>query len=50
MKGNHDSWGMCTSSVEYKTIMTVVLAVMSSMYPHTIRVTWVAMVEMFRVG
>jgi hypothetical protein len=30
--------------------MTVVLMVMSSMDPHTIRVTWVGMIEMFEVG
>jgi hypothetical protein len=30
-KDNHDSWGMCTTSVECKTIITVMLTVMSSM-------------------
>jgi hypothetical protein len=39
-KDNHDSWGMCTTSTECRTIMTVVLMVMSGMDPHTIRVTW----------
>jgi hypothetical protein len=32
----HDSWGMCTTSVECKTILTVVLTVMSGMDPHMI--------------
>jgi hypothetical protein len=32
----HDSWGMCTASVECKTILTVVLTVMSGMDPHMI--------------
>jgi hypothetical protein len=41
---------MCTTSIECKTIMTVVLTVMSSMYPHTIRVTWVDMVGELGVG
>jgi hypothetical protein len=30
--------------------MTIVLTVMSGMDPHTIRVTWVGMVEMLGVG
>jgi hypothetical protein len=38
-KDNHDSWGMCTTSVECKTIMTVVLTVMSGMDPHMISET-----------
>jgi hypothetical protein len=33
---NHDSWVMCTSSAECKTIITVVLMVMSGMDPHMI--------------
>jgi hypothetical protein len=33
---NHDSWVMCTTSAECKTIITVVLMVMSSMDPHMI--------------
>jgi hypothetical protein len=32
----HDSWGMCTTSAERKTVTTVVLMVMSSMDPHMI--------------
>jgi hypothetical protein len=34
---NHDSWVTCTTSVECKTVITVVLTVMSGMDPHTIR-------------
>jgi hypothetical protein len=33
----HDSWGMCTTSTKCKTILTVVLTVMSAMDPHMIR-------------
>jgi hypothetical protein len=32
-KDNHDSWGMCTTSTECKTVITVVLTVMSDMDP-----------------
>jgi hypothetical protein len=35
-KDNHDSWGTCTSSAECKTVITVVLTVMSDMDPHII--------------
>jgi hypothetical protein len=35
-KDNHDSWGTCTTSVECKTIITVMLTVMSVMDPHMI--------------
>jgi hypothetical protein len=35
-KDNHDSWGTCTTSAECKTIITVVLTVMSGMNPHMI--------------
>jgi hypothetical protein len=35
-KDNHDSWGTCTTSTECKTIITIVLTVMSSMNPHMI--------------
>jgi hypothetical protein len=34
---NHDSWVTCTTSVECKTVITVVLTVMSGMDPHMIR-------------
>jgi hypothetical protein len=35
-KDDHDSWGMCTTSVESQTVMIVMLTVMSSMDPHMI--------------
>jgi hypothetical protein len=40
---------MCTTSTESRTVMAVVLMVMSGMDPHTIRVTWVGMVGMLGV-
>jgi hypothetical protein len=33
---NHDSWGMCTTSVECKIVIIAVLTVMSAMNPHMI--------------
>jgi hypothetical protein len=33
---NHDSWVTCTTSVECKTVITVVLMVMSGRDPHII--------------
>jgi hypothetical protein len=33
---NHDSWVMCTTSTECKTVITVVLTIMSGMDPHMI--------------
>jgi hypothetical protein len=39
-KDNHDSWGMCTTSVECKTVITVVLTFMNGMDPHMISETW----------
>jgi hypothetical protein len=33
---NHDSWVMCTTSAECKTVITAVLTVLSSMDPHMI--------------
>jgi hypothetical protein len=35
-QGNHDSWGMCTTSAECETIITTVLTVMTGMDPHMI--------------
>jgi hypothetical protein len=35
-KDNHDSWETCTTSVECKTVITVMLTVMSGMDPHMI--------------
>jgi hypothetical protein len=37
---NHDSWGTCTSSAECKTVIIVMLMVMSDMDPHMISGTW----------
>jgi hypothetical protein len=42
--------GMCTTSAECNTVMTVMLMVMSIMDPHMIRVTWVGMVGKLGVG
>jgi hypothetical protein len=39
-KDNHDSWGTCTISTECKTVITVMLTVMSGMDPHMISGTW----------
>jgi hypothetical protein len=39
-KDNHDSWGTCKTSTECKTVITVVLTVMSGMDPHMISGTW----------
>jgi hypothetical protein len=33
---NHDSWVICTTSVQCKTVITAVLTVMSGMDPHMI--------------
>jgi hypothetical protein len=35
-KDDHDSWGTSTTSIECKTIITVMLMVMSGMDPHMI--------------
>jgi hypothetical protein len=45
IKDDHDSWGTCTTSAECKTIITVVLNVMSGMDPHMISRTQVGLVE-----
>jgi hypothetical protein len=36
IKDDCDSWGMCTTSAECKTVITVVLTVISGMDPHII--------------
>jgi hypothetical protein len=36
-KDDHDSWAMCTTSVESQIIMTAMLTVMSAMDPHMVR-------------
>jgi hypothetical protein len=41
-----DSWGMCTTSAECKTIITVVLTVMSGMDRHMFCETRVGLVEL----
>jgi hypothetical protein len=46
IKDDHDSWGMCTTSAECKTIITVMLTVMSGMDPHMISGTRVGLVEL----
>jgi hypothetical protein len=46
IKDDHDSWGMCTTSVECKTIITAVLTVMSGMNPQMISGTRVGLVEL----
>jgi hypothetical protein len=33
---DHNSWGMCTTSIDCKTVITAVLTVMSGMDPHMI--------------
>jgi hypothetical protein len=40
---------MCTTSAECRTVMAVVLRVMSGMDSHMIRVTWIGMVGMLGV-
>jgi hypothetical protein len=35
-KDNHDSWGMCATSAECKTVIAAALTVMSGMDPHMI--------------
>jgi hypothetical protein len=44
-KDDRDLWGTCTTSVECKTVITVVLTVMSGMDPHMISGTRVGLVE-----
>jgi hypothetical protein len=46
IKDDRDSWGMCTTSAEYKTVITVVLTVMSGMDPHMISGTRVGLVKL----
>jgi hypothetical protein len=47
---NHDLWVTCTTSAECKTVITVVLTVMSGMDPHMIsgnpRFGWVGLVDL----
>jgi hypothetical protein len=46
IKDDRDSWGMCTTSTECKTIITVVLMVICGMDPHMIHGTQVGLVEL----
>jgi hypothetical protein len=46
IKDDRDSWGMCTTSAECKTVITTVLTVMSGMDPHKISGTRVVLVEL----
>jgi hypothetical protein len=49
-KDNHDSWRMCRTSTECRTVMTSMFTIMSGMDPHTIRETWVSMVGLLGVS
>jgi hypothetical protein len=46
IQDDRDSWGMCTTSAQCKTIITVMLMVMSGMDPHMISETRVGLVEL----
>jgi hypothetical protein len=46
IKDDHDSWGMCTTSTEWKTVITTVLTVMSGMDPNMISGTRVGLLEL----
>jgi hypothetical protein len=46
IKDDRDSWGMCTTSANCKTVITAVLTVMSGMDPHMISGTRVGLVEL----
>jgi hypothetical protein len=46
IKDDRDSWGRCITSAECKTIITVMLTVMSGMDPHMISGTRVGLVEL----
>jgi hypothetical protein len=46
IKDDRDSWGMCTTSVECKTVITAMLTVMSGIDPHMISGTRVGLVEL----
>jgi hypothetical protein len=49
-KDNHNSWGTCKTSVECKTVITVMLTVMSGMDPHMISETWDGLLVKSLVG
>jgi hypothetical protein len=46
IKDDCDSWGMCTTSIECKTVITTVLMVMSGTDPYMISETQVGLVEL----
>jgi hypothetical protein len=46
IKDDRDSWGICTTSAECKTIITAMLMVMSGMDPHMISGTRVGLIEL----
>jgi hypothetical protein len=46
IKDDRDSWEMCTTSEECKTVITVVLRVMSGMDHYMISGSWVGLVEL----
>jgi hypothetical protein len=46
IKVDRDSWGICTTSVECKTVITVMLTVMSGVDPHMISGTQARSVEL----
>jgi hypothetical protein len=47
IKDDHDSWGMCATSEDCKTVITAMLTVMSGMDPHMISGTQVGLVGLF---
>jgi hypothetical protein len=50
IKDDRNSWGMCTTSAECKTVITAMLMVMSGMDPHMISGTRVGLVELVLVS
>jgi hypothetical protein len=46
INNDRDLWGMCTTSIDCKTVITVVLTVMSVLDPHMISGTRVGLVEL----
>jgi hypothetical protein len=50
IKEDHDSWGMCTTSAECKTVITTVLTVISGMDPHMISGTRFGLVKLVLVS
>jgi hypothetical protein len=50
IKDDYDSWGICTTSVECKIVITVVLTIMSGMDPHMISGTQIGLVVLVLVS